>query len=172
MTGVQTCALPISIAVALGAYRFVRYGKPANEVRLEVPEQADGAELTRIVEAVYLARDLINTPANDMGPAELAGAAVALAARHGAAVSVTVGVTVSLVVLPRTAALVLPAASVAVTLYFSVPSARLLRLRLLIDQAPVLPAVVVALTILPLLSVTVSAMVAPTSAVPATVTLL
>ncbi len=31
--------------VALGAYRFVRYGKPANEVRLEVPEQADGAEL-------------------------------------------------------------------------------------------------------------------------------
>jgi leucyl aminopeptidase len=53
-----------AIAVALGAYRFVRYGKPANGVRLEVPEQTDGADLTRIVEAVYLARDLINTPAN------------------------------------------------------------------------------------------------------------
>jgi len=80
-----------AIAVALGAYRFVRYGKPANEVRLEVPDEDDGAELTRIVEAVYLARDLINTPANDMGPGELAAAAVALAARHGAAISVTVG---------------------------------------------------------------------------------
>jgi leucyl aminopeptidase len=80
-----------ALAVALGAYRFVRYGKPANEVRLEVPEQADGAELTRIVEAVYLARDLVNTPANDMGPGELADAATALAARHGAGIGVTVG---------------------------------------------------------------------------------
>jgi leucyl aminopeptidase len=80
-----------AIAVALGAYRFIRYGKPANEVRLEVPEQIDGAELSRIAEAVYLARDLINTPANDMGPGELAAAATALAARHGAAIGVTVG---------------------------------------------------------------------------------
>jgi leucyl aminopeptidase len=80
-----------AIAVALGAYRFVRYGKPANEVRLEVPEGMDGADLTRIVEAVYLARDLINTPANDMGPRELADAATMLAARHGATIGVTVG---------------------------------------------------------------------------------
>jgi leucyl aminopeptidase len=80
-----------AIAVALGAYRFIRYGKPANEVRLEVPELIDGAELSRIAEAVYLARDLINTPANDMGPGELAAAATALAARHGAAIGVTVG---------------------------------------------------------------------------------
>jgi len=80
-----------ALAVALGAYRFVRYGKPANEVRLEVPEQTDGADLSRIVEAVYLARDLINTPTNDMGPGELAEAAAALAARHGASLGVTVG---------------------------------------------------------------------------------
>jgi leucyl aminopeptidase len=80
-----------AIAVALGAYRFIRYGKPANEVRLEVPAQLDGAELSRIAEAVYLARDLINTPANDMGPGELAAAATALAVRHGAAIGVTVG---------------------------------------------------------------------------------
>jgi leucyl aminopeptidase len=80
-----------ALAVALGAYRFIRYGKPANEVRVEVPEQADGADLSRIVEAVYLARDLINTPANDMGPGELADAAAALAARHGASFGVTVG---------------------------------------------------------------------------------
>jgi len=80
-----------ALAVALGAYRFIRYGKPANEVRLEVPEQTDAAHLSRIVEAVYLARDLINTPANDMGPGELADAAAALAARHGASIGVIVG---------------------------------------------------------------------------------
>ena len=67
-----------ALAVALGAYRFIRYGKPANEVRLEAPEQTDGADLSRIVEAVYLARDLINTPANDMGPGELAAPKVTL----------------------------------------------------------------------------------------------
>ena len=80
-----------ALAVALGAYRFIRYGKPANEVRLEVPEHTDAADLSRIVEAVYLARDLINTPANDMGPGELADAAAALAARHGASIGVIVG---------------------------------------------------------------------------------
>ena len=32
-------------------------------------------EISRIAEAMFLARDLINTPANDMGPAELAAAA-------------------------------------------------------------------------------------------------
>ncbi len=80
-----------ALAIALGVYRFIRYGKPANEVRLEVPEQTDGGDLSRIVEAVYLARDLINTPSNDMGPGELADAAAALAARHGASIGVTVG---------------------------------------------------------------------------------
>jgi leucyl aminopeptidase len=58
---------------------------------MEVQDQTDGAELSRIVEAVYLARDLINTPTNDMGPGELAEAAAALAARHGASLGVTVG---------------------------------------------------------------------------------
>ena len=80
-----------ALAVALGAYQFIRYGKPANEVRLELPEQTNGTDLSRIVEAVYLARDLINTPTNDMGPGELAEAAAALAARHGASFGVTVG---------------------------------------------------------------------------------
>jgi leucyl aminopeptidase len=43
------------------------------------------------VEAVWLGRDLINTPASDMGPAELEAAARALAARHGAKVGSIVG---------------------------------------------------------------------------------
>ena len=49
-----------------------------------VPEGVDGDDLTRIVEGVTLARDLINTPSNDMGPAELEEAARTLAKQHGA----------------------------------------------------------------------------------------
>ena len=51
-----------------------------------MPDGVDAADLTRMVEGVTLARDLINTPANDMGPQELEDAARALAKRHGARV--------------------------------------------------------------------------------------
>ena len=74
-----------ALAFALGSYRFSRYRKaPDKAVRLVVPEGVDGAELTRTAEAVALARDLVNTPANDMGPAELEAAARALGKQHGA----------------------------------------------------------------------------------------
>jgi leucyl aminopeptidase len=74
-----------ALAFALGCYRFTRYRRPeGRELKLELPGNVDGAELTRIVEGVYLARDLTNTPANDMGPAELEGAARTLAEQHGA----------------------------------------------------------------------------------------
>jgi leucyl aminopeptidase len=76
----------------LGGYSFTRYKKPkARQPRLVVPEGVDGAEIGRIAAAVFLARDLINTPANDLGPDDLAAAARALAAVHGAKISVTRG---------------------------------------------------------------------------------
>src|SRR5215467_10699579 len=81
-----------ALAFALGTYRFGRYRKPDDQsAQLEVPEGVDGEELTRIVEGVFLARDLINTPANDMGPGELEEAARALANRHGASFNTIVG---------------------------------------------------------------------------------
>jgi leucyl aminopeptidase len=81
-----------ALAFALGSYRFTRYRKQEQkDVRLEVPAGVDGDELSRIAEGVWLARDLINTPANDMGPAELEAAARALAERHGAKVHTIVG---------------------------------------------------------------------------------
>jgi leucyl aminopeptidase len=81
-----------ALAFGLGAYQFTRYRKSdARNVRLVVPDGVDGADLSRIVEAVTLARDLINTPSNDMGPDELEGAARALAERHGANFDVTMG---------------------------------------------------------------------------------
>ena len=81
-----------ALAFALGAYQFTRYRKGDNRnVRLVVPDSVDGDELTRIVEAVSLARDLINAPSNDMGPAELEDAARTVAKRFGASVEVTTG---------------------------------------------------------------------------------
>ncbi len=81
-----------ALAFALGAYRFARYRKNESpQVRLVVPDGVDGDDLTRVIEGVTLARDLINTPSNDMGPAELEGAARTLAARHGATVNAITG---------------------------------------------------------------------------------
>ena len=74
-----------TLAFALGTYRFGRYRKnetPA--VRLVPPDGVDVADIARMAEAAALARDLINTPSNDMGPEELAQAAQALATRFGA----------------------------------------------------------------------------------------
>jgi len=81
-----------ALAFALGSYRFARYRKADDKtVRLELPAGVDGNEISRIVEGVWLARDLINTPANDMGPAELEYAARSLATRHHAQVRAIVG---------------------------------------------------------------------------------
>src|SRR5215813_1920503 len=81
-----------TLAFVLGTYRFTRYRTPDDKpLRLEVPEGVDADDLTRIAEGVGLARDLINTPANDMGPPELEYAARALATRHHANVNAIVG---------------------------------------------------------------------------------
>lgn len=81
-----------ALAFALGSYRFARYRKGEGvDVKLRVPDGLDGDEISRIVEGATLARDLINVPANDMGPAELAAAAGSLADRFGAKLSCIVG---------------------------------------------------------------------------------
>ncbi|MCA6099477.1 leucyl aminopeptidase family protein [Bradyrhizobium australafricanum] len=75
-----------ALAFALGCYRFGRYrANKVPEVRLVPPDGVDTAEITRMADAAALARDLINTPSNDMGPAELAEVARDLATRFGAA---------------------------------------------------------------------------------------
>ena len=81
-----------TLAFALGFYRFGRYRKSdVPDVRLVPPDGVDVADITRMADAVALARDLINTPANDMGPEELALAAQQLAARFGAGFSCIAG---------------------------------------------------------------------------------
>ncbi|MCC7347319.1 MAG: leucyl aminopeptidase family protein, partial [Variibacter sp.] len=81
-----------ALAFGLGAYRFGRYRSGGGkEVRLAPPQGVDAAELSRQLDAVTLARDLVNTPSNDMGPAELEAAARAIATRYGAQFRVIVG---------------------------------------------------------------------------------
>ena len=81
-----------ALALVLGGYVFTRYGKkPGKALRFALPEGADGAHVGRIADGVFLARDLVNTPTNDMGPDELEEAARKLAAAHGADISVTRG---------------------------------------------------------------------------------
>ena len=76
----------------LAQYRFDRY-RPAKAVEpvLLVPEGVDAARLLAMAEGEFLTRDLVNTPASDMGPDELEAAFVALAARFGARAEVVTG---------------------------------------------------------------------------------
>jgi leucyl aminopeptidase len=77
----------------LATYAFDRYKSKNGRSwpLLAWPAGADRARVRRTVAAIALARDLVNTPAADLGPAELAAAAETVAATHGAAFRVIVG---------------------------------------------------------------------------------
>jgi len=80
-----------ALGFELGAYRFTRYRKGTPAPELDPPDNADKAEIARLRDAAFLARDLINTPANDMGPGALETEIRSLAGRHEARVAVTTG---------------------------------------------------------------------------------
>lgn len=72
-----------SLGFCLGAYRYTRFRKPSRAAaRLVVP--AEHAAVLAQARAICMARDLVNTPANLLGPSDLADAAQALAALFGA----------------------------------------------------------------------------------------
>ncbi|MCA3440158.1 MAG: leucyl aminopeptidase family protein [Rhodobacter sp.] len=76
----------------LAQYRFDRYHKAkAPGARLKAPAGCDAARIEAIAAGECLTRDLINTPASDLGPAELEEAFLALARRHGADTAVVRG---------------------------------------------------------------------------------
>lgn len=76
----------------LEGYRFARYkAAPPPAARLVAPEGIDAPRIEVLAAAEALTRDLINTPASDMGPQELEEAARALAEAGGAAMHVVQG---------------------------------------------------------------------------------
>ena len=77
---------------ALAGYAFDRYKASARAPRVLVwPAAIDRAHVRRLAMATYTVRDLVNTPANDLGPAELEDAIRAIGARFGAKVTSVVG---------------------------------------------------------------------------------
>ena len=81
-----------SLGWLLAGYAFSRYktGRGA-AARLVAPDGIDAARLLTIAQSEALTRDLINIPANDLGPEELEAAVRAVADAAGATVSVTTG---------------------------------------------------------------------------------
>jgi leucyl aminopeptidase len=76
----------------LAAYRFDRYAKaPPMKAELVAPEGVNAELLVALAEGEMLTRDLINTPASDMGPPDLENTARSLAEKHGADISVITG---------------------------------------------------------------------------------
>ncbi|MEK1852600.1 MAG: leucyl aminopeptidase family protein [Phyllobacterium sp.] len=81
-----------ALAFLLGGYKFTRYTKKDDvDVTLTLPDGADKTDVKRVAKAVALARDLINTPTNDMGPEALEAAVRKVADEHKASVSVIRG---------------------------------------------------------------------------------
>ena len=76
-----------------GSYRFTRYKSAdgGKTTRLVLPDGASKEQVLALAEALYFGRDLINTPANDLGPAELETAARELATAFDASIKVTEG---------------------------------------------------------------------------------
>ena len=82
----------LALGWALATYVFARYStKTRPAAPLVWPEAADRGRVERLAAAVFLARDLANTPAGDLGPEELAGEAVRVAKAAGARHRVIVG---------------------------------------------------------------------------------
>ena len=84
----------LALAWALAGYRFNRYKQDRSDdeaPRLVWPAACRRDEASYLAEATGLVRDLINTPAVDMGPDGLAQAAQDLASKHGAAIALTIG---------------------------------------------------------------------------------
>lgn len=92
---VETSALGgvhLALGYGLGTYGFSRYkSEKPKDVRLAIPVTADAADVERQLAGVFLARDLINIPTNEMGPIELEAAFRALGEHYGATVTSIVG---------------------------------------------------------------------------------
>ena len=81
-----------ALAFALGAYRFDRYKtRPTGPARLAVGPGVDAAALLRIAAACALAREMVDTPAADMGPLQIETIAREIAEASGATLTVTTG---------------------------------------------------------------------------------
>lgn len=78
------------LGFCLGGYRFSTFKQGNPLARLAIGEGAHQQEMMQ-AEAIWMVRDLINTPANLLGPDELAEAAAAVGRQQGAAATIIGG---------------------------------------------------------------------------------
>ncbi|MDB5441859.1 MAG: aminopeptidase [Phenylobacterium sp.] len=81
----------IALAFALGSYRFDRYKAHGAERPKLLAEGCDVAEVRHLAHACALARDMVNTPANDMGPLQVETIAREIAEQYAAQITVVTG---------------------------------------------------------------------------------
>ena len=72
------------VAWSLAQYQFDRYMPQQTPPRILAVRAQELPAVLAEADAVYLVRDLINTPANDLGPQELADVTAKIASEHGA----------------------------------------------------------------------------------------
>jgi len=80
-----------ALGFRLGSYRFARYKSGRAAPELVLPKGADAGEVARLGDAAFLARDLINTPPNDLGPDAFEREIRAFAQRHKMKLKAVVG---------------------------------------------------------------------------------
>ena len=87
------CAQALCLGWALGGYRYDTYKADEAPVApvLIWPDGVDQGEVTALYDGISLARDLITTPANDMGPADIAATVQKIADQFGADMRVLIG---------------------------------------------------------------------------------
>jgi leucyl aminopeptidase len=81
----------IALAFALGSYRFDRYKKKGEKRPRLVVEGVDLEEVRHVAHACALARDMVNTPPNDMGPLQIETIAREIAEQYAAQITVVTG---------------------------------------------------------------------------------
>lgn len=96
LDGSEDAAFDAALAWGLGAYRYRKYfnsskSDETKQAQLCLPPSVDQAAVTNLIEAVWFGRDLINTPASDLGPEELEHACRSLSDRHKARINVIAG---------------------------------------------------------------------------------
>jgi len=82
-SGLALDPMRAALGWGLGAYRFLRYRKSSREPARLVVDRAAARAVAPLLGAITTVRDLVNTPTQDLGPAELVDAVRALAKAHG-----------------------------------------------------------------------------------------
>ncbi|MET0274122.1 MAG: M17 family metallopeptidase [Phenylobacterium sp.] len=85
-------AAQVALAFALGSYRFDRYkAHGAERPKLVAGKGVDVEEVRHVAHACALARDMINTPPNDLGPLQIETIAREIAEQYAAVITVITG---------------------------------------------------------------------------------